>query len=370
MKQKLSLTWVLLWLLTTGMAGVVSAQTQTNLAVRTTRVVASVNNDSHPVTMINDNRTTQTNYWSSYSSDERLGQWEYVELQWNRHNQYNDVRAYWAEDGTNIVVPTEAYISYWDGKTWQRAATLSAPDDKNLSRTEVDITSNRLRIYVRSDQACGIRELRIFGYLGEECAAATLSDDHTTVAWEEGKTITLAPTLTLPEGDEETGLWFWTLPDGSMASTPTVTSTMPGSYTASYQRPCGYVAELQYNVFDPSVSYTWPKYEPTLNYDFRWEYPQLPAPTKGMLPENVGMVGHMEGEWWACGWGNQRTKNKYITDTAIRGLLTKMDEDFAYFRNEFGWPPDKRARNGYFSTVYIYGSGIEGNSDYTALGGW
>ena len=82
------------------------------------------------------------------------------------------------------------------------------------------------------------------------------------------------------------------------------------------------------------------------------------------------MTGHMEGEWWACGWGSSRSKNKYITDLAIENLLKKMDKDFAYFRDEFGWPPDKRARNGYFSTVYIVGSGINGDHDYKQLGGW
>ena len=343
------------------------AQTPNNLAVKAKVVTSSVN--ATDASKVNDNIRSSSNYWSSYAGEASLGQWQYVELQWDRINEYKELKAYWATTGENILLPSEAYVSWWDGTAWQQGTMLAEADASGLSQNEVDLTASRLRVYLRSELACGIRELRIMGYLGEECVAAILTDDN-NVAWEEGTTQVLAPTLTLPEGEEEPPCWLWTLPDGSTATTSSVVVTQPGRYTVSYQRQCGNVTEFTYNVFDPSICYTWPVYSPTLNYDFRWEYPQLDPPSKGMLPENVGMVGHKEGQWWACGWGSQRTKNKYITDLAIEKLLEKMDTDFAYFRDEFGWPPDKRARNGYFSTVYIYGSGIQGNNDYTALGGW
>ena len=359
--------FTILFCLLSGSGMGLSAQTLVNLAPRAIAVYASVDNSDHPASAVCDNRTSATNYWSSYQGEGSLGQYAYVELQWDRTNNYKEVRAYWAVDGENMVLPSDAYVAWWDGEQWQKGNTLAEADEKDISITEVEMTSSRLRIYVKSDKACGIREFRIFGYLGEECKAAIISDNH-AIAWEEG--LVLAPQLILPDGEEEPPKWLWTLPDGSTASTPTVAAVQPGSYTVSYERQCGTLTTFTYVVYDPSESYTWPAYSPTLNYDFRWEYPRLDPPSKGMLPENVGMVGHMEGEWWACGWGSQRTKNQYITDLAIEKLLKKMDEDFAYFRDEFGWPPDKRARNGYFSTVYIYGSGIQGNNDWKALGGW
>lgn len=262
-------------------------QTIKNLSLEVSALNASTEDEANPVSLIKDNRySTNAKYWSSYHGDNYLGQYEYVELQWNQPKKIKEVRAYYASDDVNILLPTDAYVAWWDGSDWQKGATLSAADDKKLASVDVEISTDRLRFYLCSEKACGLRELQVMGH------------------------------------------------------------------------------------FDPSVSYTWPAYSPTLNYDFRWEYPKLDPPTKGMLPENVGMTGHKEGKWWACGWGSSRSKNKYITDEAIEKLLVKMDEDFAYFRDEFGWPPDKRARNGYFSTVYIYGSGIEGNHDYTALGGW
>ncbi|MBR6828905.1 MAG: hypothetical protein IKM76_12295, partial [Prevotella sp.] len=343
------------------------AQSLTNLAVRAQRVTASFSSDEHPVALIYDNRTAASSYWSSDAGEESWGEYAYVEFLWDRNNQFAEIRAYWAADDTNILLPSDAYVAWWDGREWHKGATLAQPDDKNLSTTEVDITSNRLRIYLKSGRACGIREVKIMGYLGEECKAAVLTDK-SVYAWEEGKPLTLAPVLTLPDGEEEYPLWNWTLPDGSTATTPQVLATQPGIYVVSYQRQCGAVTEHIYNVFDPSVSYQWPKYSPTLYYDYRSEYPALDPPTK-MLPENNNAQGYMADGWWAVAWGPKT--NPHVTEVAKQGLLAKMNEDFAFFRDEMGWPPDKRARNGYYSTVYVYGSGLNSdNANMYERGGW
>ena len=359
--------WAILTILMCWSMMPMQAQSLTNLAVRAQRVTASFSSDEHPVALIYDNRTAASSYWSSDAGEESWGEYAYVEFLWDRNNQFAEIRAYWAADDTNILLPSDAYVAWWDGREWHKGATLAQPDDKNLSTTEVDITSNRLRIYLKSGRACGIREMKIMGYLGEECKAAVLTDK-SVYAWEEGKPLTLAPVLTLPDGEEEYPLWNWTLPDGSTATTPQVLATQPGIYVVSYQRQCGAVTEHIYNVFDPSVSYQWPKYSPTLYYDYRSEYPALDPPTK-MLPENNNVQGYMADGWWAVAWGPKT--NPHVTEVAKQGLLAKMNEDFAFFRDEMGWPPDKRARNGYYSTVYVYGSGLNSdNANMYERGGW
>ena len=365
--QRPSKFWAILTILMCWCMMPMQAQSLTNLAVRAQRVTASFSSDEHPVALIYDNRTAASSYWSSDAGEESWGEYAYVEFLWDRNNQFAEIRAYWAADDTNILLPSDAYVAWWDGREWHKGATLAQPDDKNLSTTEVDITSNRLRIYLKSGRACGIREVKIMGYLGEECKAAVLTDK-SVYAWEEGKPLTLAPVLTLPDGEEEDPLWNWTLPDGSTATTPQVLATQPGIYVVSYQRQCGAVTEHIYNVFDPSVSYQWPKYSPTLYYDYRSEYPALDPPTK-MLPENNNVQGYMADGWWAVAWGPKT--NPHVTEVAKQGLLAKMNEDFAFFRDEMGWPPDKRARNGYYSTVYVYGSGLNSdNANMYERGGW
>jgi len=343
-----------------------TAATKVNLAANVSSLSASVYSDDNPVSKVNDGNREL--FWSAWHGAEYYGQEEYVELAWDVNVQAIQCKVYWAESGDSILLPSDAYLSRWDGHQWNKAATLNAAEN-GVSTTTVDITTNRIRLYMKSDKACGVREIRLIGYMGEACTKATLYDASSTRAYVEGVPIVLSPTLTLPDGETEDPIWNWTLPDGTTATTASVTATQPGIYQVSYQRQCGATTYLSYNVYDPSVSYSWPDYKPTLFYDYRSEYPSLDPPTK-FLPENNNQGSRVKADgWWAIAWGPKCSG--YVTDTAKDGILKKMNEDFAYFRDEMGWPPDKRARNGYYSTIYVYGSGLyTDGEDSTALGGW
>jgi hypothetical protein len=267
------------------MAVTAVGQTVTNLALKAV-VNASVNNSSQDLKPLNDNRYAMSvKYWSNDQGENHWGEEAYVEMAWPQRQSILEVRAHWANNDDNILLPTEAYVSWWDGNAWQRGDNLAAPGERQLSTTSVTIATARIRIYIRGIRACGLRELQLMGHV------------------------------------------------------------------------------------DPTDYYQWPAYQPTLNYDFRWEYPTLSAPTKGRLPEGMTVAREKHGEWWSVAVGP--TANKAITDTAMVLLVKKMDEDFKYFRDVFGWPPDKRARNGYYSQIYGYGSGIGTDGEpNTALGGW
>lgn len=114
--------------------------------------------------------------------------------------------------------------------------------------------------------------------------------------------------------------------------------------------------------------YAWPAYNPTLNYNFRDEYPELAAPTK-VLDDCPQVAGQQSSEWWTLRWGPN--KNPLVTSAAITPMLQRMNEEFAYFRDIMGWPPDKRAKAGYRSAIYLYGSGLcTDSAANTDLGGW
>jgi len=115
-------------------------------------------------------------------------------------------------------------------------------------------------------------------------------------------------------------------------------------------------------------AFTWPKYSPTISYNFKDEFPSLPAPT-AVLNDCPQVVGTQSSQWWAFRWGPN--KNSLVTTAAITPLLARLNTDFAYFRDQMGWPPDLRAKKGYFSSVYLYGSGLcTDNAPNTELGGW
>ncbi|MBC7391598.1 MAG: hypothetical protein H7329_20545, partial [Opitutaceae bacterium] len=115
--------------------------------------------------------------------------------------------------------------------------------------------------------------------------------------------------------------------------------------------------------------YKWPAYSPNVRYNFKEQNPNFVEPTKN-LNDCPQVVGEVNDRWFTFRWGKNRRST--ISDLAIKNLLIRMNDDFAYFRNVMGWPADKRARNGYRSGVYLYGSGLtcSDNADSNALGGW
>lgn len=114
--------------------------------------------------------------------------------------------------------------------------------------------------------------------------------------------------------------------------------------------------------------YFWPNYNPTISYDFQSEYPSLNPPTQ-VLNDCPQVVGTQTGTWWCFRWGPNA--NPLVTSSAITPMLAYFDSEFSYFRDTMGWPADKRARSGYYSSIYLYGSGLcTDNAPNTALGGW
>ena len=176
------------------------------LAKVASRTMASVESDDNPSSLINNNEyRPSTPFWSGFTGTENYGKTEYVELQWDANCQIVECRVYWAQKGDDVEYPTEAYLSRWNGKEWVKADALQPADalQDGLSKTtDLDVTTNRLRIYMTGRKACGIHEVRLFGYRTEGCEKATLTDELTTVPFINNEPVTLAPVLTLPDGEE------------------------------------------------------------------------------------------------------------------------------------------------------------------------
>ena len=114
--------------------------------------------------------------------------------------------------------------------------------------------------------------------------------------------------------------------------------------------------------------YTWPAYGAALNYNFTKDHPEFPAPTK-VLDDVTGVAGTVISGWWCFRYGSNA--NAVVTEAAWTPMLERMNKESAYFRDVMGWPPDKRARRGYYSTIYLFGSGLSTDqADNTAKGGW
>lgn len=120
---------------------------------------------------------------------------------------------------------------------------------------------------------------------------------------------------------------------------------------------------------DPAAPYVWPKYNPDLNYNFTNEFAAIPPPTN-VLDDCSGVTTTitLPNNWFCFRFGDG--KNSLVTSNAWIPMLQKLNADFAYFRDVMGWPPDKRAKRGYHSAIYLLGSGTCVGGQSNDLGGW
>lgn len=99
----------------------------------------------------------------------------------------------------------------------------------------------------------------------------------------------------------------WSGPKNFKSSNLTLTlsnlqESQSGTYTFIYINGCG--AETRKYFFltvlgSEGHTYTeWPKYNPTLNYDFRKLYPNFPMPTKNLEDSCSGFAWNISDRWW------------------------------------------------------------------------
>lgn len=119
---------------------------------------------------------------------------------------------------------------------------------------------------------------------------------------------------------------------------------------------------------DALEEFQWPEYDPTVAYDYVDEYGELDPPTK-VLDDVTGVAGTYTDGWWCFRWGAD--KNPKVTEAGWIPMIERFNKDFAYISDVMRWPRDKRASEGYYSTCYLFGSGLStDNADNEAKGGW
>ncbi len=116
-------------------------------------------------------------------------------------------------------------------------------------------------------------------------------------------------------------------------------------------------------------AYGWPGYDPDLDWTFDSHDIDPSGFTVYQGCDQSLVAGTTTSGWWSFIWGQDR--NPQITDAQIQQVLDGLNEDLGYIRDVMGWPPDDMAQDGYFSSVYLYGSGLcTDNASNTEQGGW
>lgn len=307
---------------------------------------------------------------------------QWVAYEWPSSVTLSSTEIYWFDDGGGILTPTTANVEYWNGSTWENAG--SVPTVTNAWNTVAlsDVTTTRFRVsMLNTSESTGILEWRTFGYVGDVGCPASPITPYVQVnggIWSSSTTVSAVVGDEVRFGPHPTsgGSWSWSGPANYTSSVreaviSNVQTNQTGTYTVTYTNNCGTesVASIYINVGSGAGgAYDWPQYSPTISYNFSDEFSVLPTPGQ-VLDDCAEVVGTQSSDWWTFRWGPNA--NSLVTSAAITPLLARMNTDFAYFRDEMGWPPDLRAKNGYKSAVYLYGSGLcTDNASNTDLGGW
>lgn len=309
---------------------------------------------------------------------------QWVEYQWNSDYIIKSVEIYWFDDNGGVLTPTTAYLEYAVGDSWQRSVDVPCEKNSFNYASLGSIRTNRLRVLMLNpEQSTGILEFRVWGtnLSGGTDIEAPSSPGKPELVSESDTSLTLRWAASV-DNDSLAGYRLY-INDTSHIEVSdtfaTVKDLLPGKHYMF--AVSAFDASYNYSGTGPSLwlyfgpesstseAYDWPAYYPTLDYDFRDEFPGLDEPTMD-LEDCDQAVGRQSSGWWTFVWGPN--KRHEVTEAAITPMLERLNKDFAYFRDTLGWPPDKRAKEGYRSAVYLFGSGLSciDNADTTALGGW
>ena len=114
----------------------------------------------------------------------------------------------------------------------------------------------------------------------------------------------------------------------------------------------------------------WPSYE-NIDYDFLQDYEMPEMPQKNMTEVVKGEAWRYDDRWFTFVQGPNANDLVKENEEAARNMLARLNDDFAFMREEMGWLPDRNAMEGYRSAIYLYGSGLSTDSEpNTATGGW
>ena len=325
--------------------------------------------------------------YGNWNGESFFGQYNWIQYEWPKAHKILSTEVYWWINNTTvpasgISTPTDAYIEYWNGAGWIRTDNIGLSLN-TFNKLNVGVMTSKIRITFKSGAAAGIIEWKATGVESGNCDATVLVP-YLRVNNGETKQSNMMSVVT---GDSvyfgvqniAGGNFGWSGPSNFSASTSSVViknlqQSQSGTYKVSYINECGsissslFILTVRDSSLSPTDAYIWPTYNPTLNYNFKNEFPAIKEPTQelGDCPEAVGTIS---SGWWSFKWG--QNANKLVDSTAVIPMLARLNKDFAYFRDTLGWPPDKRAKRGYRSTVFLFGSGLStDNASNTELGGW
>lgn len=398
MKEKKLLHFFSFLLFNIAMLGIGKLHAQTNLAkLNSTKVTTSHVSPWENLTSVNDGFTPvnsedrSNSVYGNWDGDVAYNTYNWIQYEWDFAHEINSVSVYWFTDYGGIGQPTAAYIEYWDGINWVNGGALGLVLNQFNSIANLNFKTRKLRVYMKSDTATGVIEYQAFGVETTQCDTTALTSsiiinngsekNQNYAVLSPSESVELKPSIANIESNAK---MKWTGPNNFESTNQNITlsnlqTVNSGTYTFLYVNECGSESTIDFYVTvkeDENTDYKWPAYDSTLYYDFISDYPNFPKPTKNLEDDYPGYSGCNVA--WSKNYGSWTfvagpNANPLITETSVSVdlMLKRLDQDFTFLRDNMGWPPDKLYRQGYRSSVYLFGSGLcTDTASNTDLGGW
>ena len=336
-------------------------------------------NDGYTPSNSNDKSKGAYGNWDSPNT------FQWVQYTWGQEFILNSIEIYWFDDAGGVLTPDIAFIQFYENDSWEILDSVPVPCIKNVFNYAdlADVTTDRIRVTMKNEsKSTGILEFRVWGtgLTGSNDIERPTSPDKIVVneKYIDGVEISWGTSTdnigvtgyqvyindTLNTETTDTGLTIAGLDPDYLYFISVKAIDKAGNKSAS-------TGSVWLSVGDEAQigkAFNWPEYSPSIHYNFKDEFPALEMPTQD-LDDCPEVVGTQSDGWWTYKWGPNA--KSVVTEAAITPMLERMNKDFAYFRDTMGWPPDKRAKNGYRSAIYLFGSGLcTDDKDSTALGGW
>ena len=323
--------------------------------------------------------------YGNWRGEAGYGATNWVQYEWSYAHQIKEISVFWFVDkGGGLSQPTETLVEYCFG-TGEWISLGSIGNNLDVFNTlTVDVTATKVRLSMKSNTSTGISEFKVMGIETTSCDTVEITpyvqlNDREIEAGNAANLIygDSVRFIIVPEGYTGAAYYSWRGPN-NLSSTDSILvltdlqAGMEGGYQVAFTNECG---SISYAYFYLTLSaaidgsaYEWPEYSPTVAYDASVEFPDLQMPTQD-LPDVRNVAWTISDRWWTFKAGpNARS---VVTAAAVEPVLDKFNEELAYISDVMVWPTVKRAKNGYRSAIYLYGSGLStDNADSTALGGW
>ncbi|WP_428241505.1 DUF6055 domain-containing protein [Gynuella sp.] len=89
---------------------------------------------------------------------------QWVQYDWDQTHSLSSTDVYWFDDNGGVLVPTTAYLQYWNGNGWNTAGYIPLEKDTFNTLSLDGIVTNRIRVsMLNTYQSTGILEWRVYG---------------------------------------------------------------------------------------------------------------------------------------------------------------------------------------------------------------